>query len=327
MEVSDYIIVGAGISGLTVASILSENGKSVLVVDKGRQVGGRMASRRIGDIRFDHGAQHFRAKSKEFMEFVSYAKESSVVKDWEALNKEFQLKPPCYIGRDGMTSLPKLMASKLNVLLSEKVTKINCSNSTVKVKTESEKVFQSQGIILTAPLFQSLALIPNDLFKDNDLKSELLDYGYYKTIAVLLAFEKELSFFDKIGGIKDPTNTISWIASNTQKGISKKTALTIHFNYDFSESNFEENEKKLIELAIFELKDILKELPKSISSFIYSKVHRWRYSSPKKIFEEPFLKTNEGPSVYLAGDIFGGSRVEGGFISGLKLGEHIIKYS
>jgi hypothetical protein len=44
---ADVIVVGAGLSGLVAANGLEDAGYSVIVVDKGRSVGGRMATRRI----------------------------------------------------------------------------------------------------------------------------------------------------------------------------------------------------------------------------------------------------------------------------------------
>jgi hypothetical protein len=49
-------ILGAGIAGATAARRLADAGLKVRVFDKGRGVGGRMATRRIGAIQFDHGA-------------------------------------------------------------------------------------------------------------------------------------------------------------------------------------------------------------------------------------------------------------------------------
>ena len=44
---TDILIVGAGIAGLCAANDLQKAGHDVLVIDKGRGFGGRMASRRI----------------------------------------------------------------------------------------------------------------------------------------------------------------------------------------------------------------------------------------------------------------------------------------
>ena len=61
---SDVVVVGAGLSGLTAARFLQENGHHVVVLDKGRGLGGRMATRRISipdgsTAILDHGAQFF----------------------------------------------------------------------------------------------------------------------------------------------------------------------------------------------------------------------------------------------------------------------------
>ena len=52
-------IVGAGMTGLTAAAELQKEGIEVFLLDKGKSVGGRMATRRVGDGKADHGAQFF----------------------------------------------------------------------------------------------------------------------------------------------------------------------------------------------------------------------------------------------------------------------------
>ncbi|MEC7173995.1 MAG: FAD-dependent oxidoreductase, partial [Actinomycetota bacterium] len=64
MEDVDCVIVGAGISGLITARRLADAGVSTMVFDKGRSVGGRLATRRIGEARLDHGAQFMTARSE-----------------------------------------------------------------------------------------------------------------------------------------------------------------------------------------------------------------------------------------------------------------------
>ena len=50
---------GAGLSGLLAARALAADGHEVVVLDKGRCPGGRLATRRIGGATLDHGAQFF----------------------------------------------------------------------------------------------------------------------------------------------------------------------------------------------------------------------------------------------------------------------------
>ncbi|RYF72060.1 MAG: FAD-dependent oxidoreductase, partial [Cytophagaceae bacterium] len=59
------LILGAGLAGLTAARELTRQGHTILIFDKGRGVGGRLATRRIADGRADHGAQYSSARSPE----------------------------------------------------------------------------------------------------------------------------------------------------------------------------------------------------------------------------------------------------------------------
>ena len=60
------VVVGAGLSGLIAAQTMQQVGHEVLVLDKGRSVGGRLATRRIGNATFDHGAQFFTVRNNAF---------------------------------------------------------------------------------------------------------------------------------------------------------------------------------------------------------------------------------------------------------------------
>ncbi len=65
-DTDSCVVVGAGISGLAAAHRLSAAGWRVVVMDEGSEVGGRMATHRIGNGTFDHGAQFFTVRSERF---------------------------------------------------------------------------------------------------------------------------------------------------------------------------------------------------------------------------------------------------------------------
>ena len=54
-------IIGAGIAGLAAAQQLKQPDFGMTLIEKSRGVGGRMATRRINDLQYDHGAQYFSA--------------------------------------------------------------------------------------------------------------------------------------------------------------------------------------------------------------------------------------------------------------------------
>ncbi len=76
------VIVGAGIAGLVAATACEAAGFDVVVIDKGRGVGGRTATRRIGAATFDHGAQFFTARSDEMRQMVEAWRAAGVVAEW-----------------------------------------------------------------------------------------------------------------------------------------------------------------------------------------------------------------------------------------------------
>ena len=70
MNKIDIVIVGAGLTGIMAARTLTDKGYEVLLIDKGKSVGGRMATRRIGGGKVDHGAQFFTVRTERFQSEV-----------------------------------------------------------------------------------------------------------------------------------------------------------------------------------------------------------------------------------------------------------------
>ena len=64
--IRDVLIVGAGLCGLQAAGDLHQAKRRVLVLDKGRGVGGRAATRRWDGVPVDHGAQFFTVRTWAF---------------------------------------------------------------------------------------------------------------------------------------------------------------------------------------------------------------------------------------------------------------------
>ena len=66
----DFCILGSGISGSTIANLLSKK-YSVHVFDKARGPGGRSSNKRFKkNLSFDHGVQYISPKDKKFLKFI-----------------------------------------------------------------------------------------------------------------------------------------------------------------------------------------------------------------------------------------------------------------
>ncbi|MDQ3378372.1 MAG: FAD-dependent oxidoreductase, partial [Actinomycetota bacterium] len=124
------VIVGAGISGLLAARELSDAGWRVTVLDKGRGVGGRMATRRFGGAGFDHGAQFFTVRDDRFENLVDGWLDAGAAAEWSRgfADAEGNVNPdghPRYRGSRGMTSIPKHLAGGLDVRSGEHVVRMD----------------------------------------------------------------------------------------------------------------------------------------------------------------------------------------------------------
>lgn len=81
---SRIAIIGGGIGGVSLARALTEQGgHEITLFEKGRGVGGRMATRRADPFRFDHGAQCFTIRTPEFAALLNPLIEAGVVAEWQ----------------------------------------------------------------------------------------------------------------------------------------------------------------------------------------------------------------------------------------------------
>ncbi|MCK5929724.1 MAG: FAD-dependent oxidoreductase, partial [Nocardioides sp.] len=75
-------IVGAGISGVACARVLAAAGIPVELVDRGRRVGGRMASRRHEGRPADIGASYVTVSDPAFEDVVARWAEAGLAQEW-----------------------------------------------------------------------------------------------------------------------------------------------------------------------------------------------------------------------------------------------------
>ena len=76
-------VIGSGISGSTIANLLSKKYK-VDVYEKAKGIGGRSSHRRyLNKLGFDHGLQYISPKTSKFKKFCSGLQKKRVLKKWQ----------------------------------------------------------------------------------------------------------------------------------------------------------------------------------------------------------------------------------------------------
>lgn len=325
MQHTTTLIIGAGISGLLAATELNKAGHNAIVLDKGRGVGGRMASRRMGDgLRADHGAQYFTARDERLKTYVQDWLDAGVVSQWSDGFFSSDGAPhfngePRYIGTTGMTAIAKHLAKSLTVHSQTKVEKI-CWDKDKFVVDVGNGSFSADNLIITSPVPQSLALLDaGNLILPSAIRAQLNEIAYQPIIAVLAELDAPSKLPNPGGLWPTEREPISWLADNQQKGISAKPTVTIHAATQFSTDHFDADPdtvaKKLIAAA----------QPYLGASVINYQYHRWRYATPTTLHPNPFLFTNAPAPILFAGDAFAGPRVEGAALSGIETGRALAK--
>ncbi len=175
------LIIGAGLSGLAAARELGSRNSSVVIFEKARGVGGRLASRRLTDRSgsersLDSGCTDFAARAPELGEFWSSEREARVLESGE--DGRLRAVP-------AMTALPKKLARGFDVRLGDRVLKLTGSAGAWTLSTETGHTVTGRAVILSCPLPQSLGLLESLLLGAADRTH--LESVRYLPEAVLLA--------------------------------------------------------------------------------------------------------------------------------------------
>ncbi len=315
----DALIVGAGMAGLSAAAELQRTGRDVVLIDKGRAVGGRMATRRIGSAVFDHGAQFFTARTPRFASAIAHWQEIGVTAEWSRGFTEKEDGHPRWRGKPGMTAVAKHLAWNFEIFLETEIEALRRCEEQWNVETTAGENFQARSIILTPPVPQSLALLEaGEVAFSAEMRARLTSIRYERCLAVMAVLEGP-SRVPAPGGFAPPAGPISWIADNQQKGISEAPAVTIHASHAFSLQHWERDRQESGRLLLHAAREWLGA---AVTTF---QVHGWRYSKPMQVDPDACAVLSETPPLVLAGDAFAGPRVEGAALSGWAAAKAIMR--
>lgn len=322
---TDVLIVGGGIAGLLAARVLRERGVRVVMADKAVRVGGRLATRRIGPGRGDHGAQFFTVRTLEFGVLVDEWMTAGLVYEWARGFSDGSLYAnsfdgyPRYAVRGGMNNLANHLAEQLQpevrIESSAKVLSAVPMADGWQSTTEDKQVFYSRAVGLTPPVPQSLALLNPAILAEAD-RAVLLPIEYEPCLAGIFWVDGGVAFPEP-GAVQQPDAPVMWIADNRRKGISPEAAvITVQAGPEFSHQLRHMPETAALQALKLAIEPYLVG-PAVIKE---GQLKAWRYALPKVIHPERYLLAQGLPPLVFAGDAFGGPRVEGAALSGLAAG-------
>ena len=312
---SDYCVIGSGISGATIANLLNKKFQ-VNLYDKGRGPGGRASFKRVkGQIGFDHGTQYFSPKTIEFKKFTNKLIKIKILKKWSGnhifLNskKKENKKHIKIIGKKGNNDICKFLLKKVKCSYQSEVKKIYYKNKLWFLLFTDGKIKTYKGVILTCP-FPQLKKLSEKFINNTFIKRKLkMDANITVMIAIKKNKKSPSSFlFD------DPV--LGWAGNeNTKKRFKSKYDLwTLQSTFKWANKNILKNKKNLKKNSKILIDKFFKLTKIKKTKVIYSINHGWKYSSNSKPLK---IRSYWDPKKKLGvcADWFIGPRLESGWIS------------
>lgn len=320
-------IIGAGISGLTLAQHLKEYA-NVVVYEKARGVGGRMSTRYADPFYFDHGAQFFTARTKAFQTFLEPYMENGIIADWAGkiigleigknITKRLWFEPHL-VATPNMNSLCKKLAEGSDVQITREVSPLAPKQSGIWALQDKQGnvLGEYDWVISTAPPAQTLALFQAALPDHSPLHTTCMQGCYSLMIGFNRPWDKQWI------AAKVRDNPIKWISINSTKPSRNKdvTAIVVHSHNSWADAHMDDDmdEAQKFLLSQFEAVSGI-----DCSKVDYVSTHRWKYAIAEKTEESGFY-VDPIQKIAATSDWASHSRIEDVWLSAVDLANHISK--
>ena len=298
----DIAIIGSGVAGLAAARRLADAGRSPVVFDKGRGIGGRVATRRGGGFQFDHGAQYVTARGRDFAACLAELCARDAAAPWIGEGRGDRI-----VGLPGMSALAKAMGRGLDIRQGAEVVSVRHDGSGWHLGLATDAGHRADHVILAMPAPQALRLIG----ADHPLSAELAGVAYEPCLTLMAAIDAPPPFDSRL----DPDDALPWIAQDSAKpgrprdGIPTWVAQAAP---GLSGANLDLDPEGIAALLLPMLCD---RLGVAADRVRHAVGHRWRLARVTTPLGQTSLASTCG-TLHLAGDWCLGPRVEDAWTSG-----------
>ena len=303
------IIIGAGMAGLACARKLADAGMAPVVLDRGRGIGGRVATRRAGDLQFDHGAQYVNAQGAGFASVLDTLENAGALAGWADGTGRTHT-----VGVLGMSALPKALGSELDIRQNTQVLRLTPDAGGWLLHL-ADGPLRAEKVVITVPAPQVASL----LGADHPLVAPLGAVQMAPCLTLMAAVPGPAPFLTR----KDPDDPLSWIAQDSAKPGRPQghgTLWVAQAGAAFSMAHLEDDPATLTARMLPLLCD---RLGAHIATVTHASTHRWRYARVTQPLGQPFLRSDDA-SLYLGGDWCLGARIEAAWDSGIAIAADLL---
>lgn len=319
-------IVGAGVAGLAAGRTLHQAGHEVVLFEKSRGPGGRLATRRVDAFTFDTGAtsiaprglgiERVMLQELDTTELVEVQKPIYTHVNLRSMpGDSARNKIPRYTYRPGNNHLAKLLAEGLDVRSNTTVDHLGGQIGSFEVEGETY-----DRVILTPPIPQASLL----LWSLGESRP-VANARYRSCLSIMLGFDKPLPDVPYHALIDvEQRHPLTWVSLESAKSPGRapegQCAMVLQMSPTYSHDHYQTEDDRV-------LKDVLPWVGQLFGAEFLHPIavdtKRWKYSQPETVavFESVNQRHN---GVILAGDGLTAGRVEKAFESGLMAARLIL---
>jgi renalase len=333
---SSVVVIGAGMAGATCARVLTSAGCAVQVVDKGRGIGGRLATKRLEWLdaqglrrtaKLDHGAPAFAARGAAFRQFLAGAGQADLVLPWWPTlavgSRPLDDAGPLYLPRPDAPSLCRWLLRDIPTTSSFAVDRLLRGPRGWQVEAAGSTLpGHFDAVVLALPPAQAAPLLALHRSDWAQRASLALMQPCWTLMGVARRPAKDLHW--DVG--RPEQGPLAWVMRNDARPGREPTAdeahWVLHARTGWSRQQLEQAADWVQDRLQVALQDWLGEP----IEWKHAVVHRWRYAMPQPSGATPARHGWWDGSLGLGvcGDFLGGTGVEGAWLSAQALSEAML---
>jgi renalase len=324
---AQVVVVGAGIAGLACARVLAGAGVRVVVLEQGRGVGGRMATRRVAGSLADHGAQYVTASEPELEALLRRLAATGLAEPWATRLHQFEHGRVAEGGAhesgrvrwafpEGMTTPAERLAVGLDVRRQTRVSALIPKDAGWRVATSPGRALAARAVVLAMPAPQAAALLAG-LDGCAGLAATAARAAYDPCWALVAGYPQAAPPTWRGLFVRDD-RVLSWVAHDSSKRRDPPaTVLVAHATGAWSRARFDADPGQVTAELVGATARVA---GRWAARPAWTSHQRWPYAQVRRGVDEPYL-LGDGPApVGLCGDWCAGPKVEGAWRSGGRLG-------
>lgn len=320
------LIIGAGMSGLAAARRLAMAGKEVSVFDKGRRIGGRVATRRADGFVFDHGAQFFTAYQDPLTSLCQQAESDGKLQRWTRPSGK-----PAFIGASMMRDFPDWLSQlpngkRLPIQQSVEIARIEETGHVIQLfNAKDTRIAEGDQLIMTAPAPQTEKLLKQTA---PELSETAATAAYHPCWTVLLGLDTDIQ--TALPEIESPDSDLSFVADSRSRrpklaGTDNPAAsLILQASAVWSQTYLEDSADEIITRLQSLYETHLHQHKLTLPDIGYQSAHRWRYAKLAKAADIDAARISRSGRIHIAGDWLAAPRIEAAFMSGVAAADRIL---